>query len=223
MTMLIFISAVTSFLTSVLVCILMFTGRAAADLTPMYQTLREGRDELRSILGGQSQALDARLNNVDVKLGNAARQQTDELWGVAQRITGSLTGGLENVRKENEAKLEAVRNTVAAGLKDNETWLNLVRTTVTEALDKVRQENETKLEAIRGAVTTSLDKVRQDNEAKLEQMRQTVDERLQTTLETRLSENFKTVSEQLLKVHQGLGEMKDLANDVGNLQRALTT
>jgi BMFP domain-containing protein YqiC len=154
MTVSILISASTFVVMCILVCILMFTGRAAADLTPMYQTLHEGRDELRNILGGQSQALD-----VDTKLTNAARQQTEELWGVAQRIACSLTNGLDKVRKDSETKLEAVRNTVAAGLKDTETRLNLVRTTVTGALDKVRQENETKLEAIRGAVTTSLDKV----------------------------------------------------------------
>ena len=51
MTMLILISAGASVLACVLVCILMFTGRAAADLTPMYKALREGREELRGILG----------------------------------------------------------------------------------------------------------------------------------------------------------------------------
>jgi DNA recombination protein RmuC len=53
-------------------------------------------------------------------------------------------------------------------------------------------------------------------------MRLTVDEKLQSTLETRLGEKFKTVSEQLAQVHRGLGEMQNLANDVGNLQRALS-
>jgi DNA recombination protein RmuC len=67
-----------------------------------------------------------------------------------------------------------------------------------------------------------MEKMRQGNEAKLEQMRATVDEKLQSTLETRLGEKFKAVSEQLAAVHQGLGEMQNLANDVGNLQRTLT-
>lgn len=105
------------------------------------------------------------------------------------------------------------------GLKDTESRLDLVRTTVTELLDKVRKENEAKLDAIRATVTESLDKVREGNESKLEKMRQTVDEKLQSTLETRLGEKFKTVSEQLIEVHQGLVDMRKLAAEVGNLQR----
>lgn len=66
-----------------MVCILMFTGRDATDLTPMYNALRDGRDELRNILGGQSQTIDARLNNVDAKLTTNAHQQNEQLGGVA--------------------------------------------------------------------------------------------------------------------------------------------
>ena len=64
--------------------------------------------------------------------------------------------------------------------------------------------------------------MREGNEKKLEQMRQTVDEKLQGTLEKRLGESFKLVSEQLAEVNKGLGEMQDLAADVGGLQRTLT-
>ena len=53
-------------------------------------------------------------------------------------------------------------------------------------------------------------------------MRQTVDEKLQTTLEARLSESFKQVAERLEQVHQGLGHMKTLAQGVGDLQRVLS-
>jgi DNA recombination protein RmuC len=64
--------------------------------------------------------------------------------------------------------------------------------------------------------------MRKDNEAKLEQMRATVDEKLQGTLETRLGESFKIVSERLEQVHKGLGEMQTLATGVGDLKRVLT-
>ena len=62
----------------------------------------------------------------------------------------------------------------------------------------------------------------QDNAAKLEQMRQTVDEKLHATLEQRLSESFRQVSERLELVHKGLGEMQSLATGVGDLKRVLT-
>lgn len=60
------------------------------------------------------------------------------------------------------------------------------------------------------------------NDEKLEQMRKTVDEKLHDTLEKRLGESFKLVSERLEQVQKGLGEMQNLASDVGGLKRALT-
>src|SRR5688572_27306154 len=77
-------------------------------------------------------------------------------------------------------------------------------------------------ETLRGAVEQRLDRIQQDNSAKLEQMRQTVDEKLQSTLEKRLSESFKQVSERLELVHKGLGEMQTLAAGVGDLKRVLS-
>jgi DNA recombination protein RmuC len=61
-----------------------------------------------------------------------------------------------------------------------------------------------------------------DNEKRLEQMRQTVDEKLQGTLEARLGESFKLVSDRLEQVHKGLGEMQTLASGVGDLKRVLS-
>src|SRR6185369_16207709 len=64
--------------------------------------------------------------------------------------------------------------------------------------------------------------IQTDNAARLEQMRLTVDEKLQTTLETRLGESFRIVSERLEQVHKGLGEMQSLASGVGDLKKVLT-
>src|SRR5437899_1435256 len=77
-------------------------------------------------------------------------------------------------------------------------------------------------ETLRGAVEQSLERIQQDNASKLEQMRQTVDEKLHATLEQRLSESFRQVSERLELVHKGLGEMQSLAAGVGDLKRVLT-
>jgi DNA recombination protein RmuC len=77
-------------------------------------------------------------------------------------------------------------------------------------------------ETLRGAVEQRLERLQQDNSAKLEQMRQTVDEKLHATLEKRLSESFRQVSERLELVHKGLGEMQTLAAGVGDLKRVLS-
>jgi len=74
----------------------------------------------------------------------------------------------------------------------------------------------------RSEIARQMEVLRNSNEQKLEQMRVTVDEKLQTTLERRLAESFKSVSEHLDHVQRGLGEMKTLAADVGGLKKALT-
>ena len=91
-----------------------------------------------------------------------------------------------------------------------------------EQLAKLTLSNEQRLEAVRVTVEQRLDAMRIDNAAKLEQMRATVDEKLQATLEQRLGESFKMVSDRLEQVHRGLGEMQSLATGVGDLKRVLS-
>ena len=71
-------------------------------------------------------------------------------------------------------------------------------------------------------IEKNLKSIRDDNAAQLSEMRKTVDEKLQTTLEKRLTESFKQVSERLEQVHKGLGEMQTIATGVGDLKRVLT-
>jgi DNA recombination protein RmuC len=85
----------------------------------------------------------------------------------------------------------------------------------------MQRDQRTQLENIRTMVDQRLLALQIDNSAKLEQMRQTVDEKLQTTLEARLGESFRLVSERLEQVHKGLGEMQTLASGVGDLKRVL--
>lgn len=89
-------------------------------------------------------------------------------------------------------------------------------------LSDMTSMNETKLERIRGTVEEKLIQLQQDNSQKLEQMRATVDEKLHATLEQRLGDSFKLVSERLELVHKGIGEMQSLANGVGDLRKVLT-
>ena len=71
-------------------------------------------------------------------------------------------------------------------------------------------------------VDLRLKELREENTHQIEKMRATVDEKLQGTLERRLAESFKLVSDRLEQVHKGLGAMQQLASDVGGLQRVLT-
>jgi DNA recombination protein RmuC len=82
--------------------------------------------------------------------------------------------------------------------------------------------NIQKLDKINETVEQKLVALQEDNSKKLEQMRATVDEKLHDTLEKRLGESFKIVSERLEQVHKGLGEMQSLAIGVGDLKKVLT-
>src|SRR6266566_4399810 len=88
---------------------------------------------------------------------------------------------------------------------------------------KAQREELTKsLEGMRSTVDLRLKQLQEDNAKQIDRMRATVDEKLQGTLEKRLGESFKLVSDRLEQVHQGLGAMQQLASDVGGLQRVLT-
>jgi DNA recombination protein RmuC len=100
--------------------------------------------------------------------------------------------------------------------------MSLGRDENAKAAKTQRDELTASLESVRSIVDLRLKQLQEDNSQQIEKMRATVDEKLQGTLERRLGESFKLVSERLEKVHQGLGAMQQLASDVGGLQRVLT-
>src|ERR1700688_611780 len=85
-----------------------------------------------------------------------------------------------------------------------------------------REELTKSLESVRSIVDDRLRQLQEHNAKQIDKMRSTVDEKLQGTLEKRLGESFKLVSDRLEQVHQGLGAMQQLASDVGGLQKVLT-
>jgi DNA recombination protein RmuC len=90
------------------------------------------------------------------------------------------------------------------------------------ALVRLTESMREQLREMQLGVDQRLQRIQLDTEKKLEQMRATVDEKLHATLEQRLGESFKQVAERLEQVHKGLGEMQNLARDVGSLNRVLT-
>lgn len=99
--------------------------------------------------------------------------------------------------------------------------LDSIAREITVASTKIEDLNKVNV-VLYKTVEQKLAEIRQDNEKRLDQMRQTVDEKLQKTLESRLTTTFKTVSDQLEQVYRQLGEMQNLAKGVGNLEKVLT-
>ena len=187
------------------------------------------REEVRGTLTSHQQVLEGRL-------ATFAQAQNDQLNGMRKEASDGRAK-LEEALKANSDAFAHTQTTrlgeTNQAMKDLAERLEKAHqaagTLQREALEAIAvkiqaltEGNEKKQDAIREALTLSLDQLRKENEAKLEQMRATVDEKLQGTLEARLGESFKLVSDRLELVHKGLGEMQSLATGVGDLKRVLT-
>ncbi len=128
-----------------------------------------------------------------------------------------------------QSQREELRNNLSAFEKrfdDNaKAQQDLLRERFEDLLKQLHNQGKQSLDAVkdvRETVEKQLKEIRDDNGKRLEEMRKTVDEKLQDTLEKRLGESFKQVSERLELVHQGLGEMQTIASGVGDLKKVLT-
>jgi len=139
---------------------------------------------------------------------------------------GGMAERLERVEREVRMQLQA---TAQAQRQEMGHTLSQAHAATLQQLDSMRRQiegltesNARRMAEVRATLEGRIRELQADNGARLEEMRKTVDEKLHATLETRLSESFKQVSERLERVHQGLGEMQQLALGVGDLKRVLT-
>jgi DNA recombination protein RmuC len=130
----------------------------------------------------------------------AAKELREELTTNFGNLGGPLTETLGHLGAQQKERLE----------------------NVSMALDLLTQKHERTQAELKQSVEARLDAIRTENAAKLDEMRNTVDEKLQTTLESRLGQSFNRVVEQLERVHKGIGEMQTLAAGVGDLKKVLS-
>ena len=151
----------------------------------------------------------------------------------SRELRGEISGTIKNFNDSVLQQLAEMARLQQQQLESFATQLNAQRDHIGQRLEQLREEsaalltrltetNARKLEELKLAVESKLTQLQTDNAAKLEEMRRTVDEKLQGTLEKRLGESFKLVSDRLEQVHKGLGEMQTLASGVGDLKKVLT-
>jgi DNA recombination protein RmuC len=140
-----------------------------------------------------------------------------------------LTGGSASKFVKLESKLESIdkgQEKIERSLRSQLMEISNLQQNQLDNYAKqimlLSQSNENRLEKMRETVEISISRLQEDNSKKLDQMRATVDEKLHATLEQRLGESFKLVSERLEMVHKGLGEMQSLASGVGDLKKVLS-
>jgi DNA recombination protein RmuC len=162
----------------------------------------------------------------DAGNGAETRSQLDAIRVQNERLERDLRTELANARAETAQNAKSARDELAGNLaqftQTLQNQLASIASLQNERLATLTQSNEQRLEAVRATVESRLELLRTDNAQKLDQMRNTVDEKLHETLELRLGERFKMVSDRLEQVHKGLGEMQALATGVGDLKKVLT-
>jgi len=127
------------------------------------------------------------------------------------RIRPSAGGDPDVARRELRDELRSAREEARLSARE-------LREEVTKSIDATQAS----LDRVRVTLDQRVRELQEGNERKLDEMRRTVDEKLHDTLEKRLGESFKLVSDRLDTVHKGLGEMQQLATGVGDLKRVLT-
>ncbi len=162
----------------------------------------------RDAMGESTKLFEARIQERFETLSLATRQTLDSLKLDVNAQLAVMSGALKDQLDANGSQIR--------------TQFSTLQESVSQQLASLVQGNQQNAEHLRLALNERLAAIQQDNTSKLEEMRRTVDEKLHATLEQRLGESFKLVSERLEQVQAGLGEMKTLAGSVGDLKRVMT-
>lgn len=139
---------------------------------------------------------------------------TVEFEKAQEKIIRAFREDISMNRRETQATNKELREELGQNLKN-------LSDSLLQRLDELSKTNDVRMEKVRETVDKRLEDIQKDSSEKLEKMRETVDEKLHATLEKRLGESFKLVSERLDLVHKGLGEMQTLATGVGDLKKVL--
>ena len=178
------------------------------ELTTTVGTLAADSVKSRQAMAESAVLFETRIQERFEALALATRSTLDSLKADIQSQLGTMSTALKDQLDGNGNQ---IRNQFSA-----------LQETVSQQLTGLVQGSQQNAEQLRTALNERLAAIQADNATKLEEMRRTVDEKLHATLEQRLGESFKLVSDRLEQVHKGLGEMQTLASSVGDLKRVMT-
>lgn len=154
-----------------------------------------------------------------LKMAKLTEYVSQKMDDNADNLSDQVSYQLDLAQKD---QVLALNNQINRLQNDLYTQLNDIRDVLHQSLNENRDRSDQRLEIINRNLTNSVKEMQESNEKRLEEMRQTVEEKLEQTLQNRLKASFETVSKQLESVNQGLGEMKNVAQDVGTLNKVLS-
>ena len=187
----------------------------------MYQietSLRDNIADFRDANGAERAADRDEMNRNLRGMNDSIVSVIGEMSRTQQQQLDSFGGQIRATSRADEERLERMSRNIDEKLQDYDRQM----TRVTRTLDEKLAVNEQRLNEMRRTLDENMVRLQGENEKKLEQIRVTVDEKLNSTLDKRLGESFRTVSERLEQVYKGLGEMQNLAAGVGDLKKVLT-
>jgi len=199
------------------------SGEAVAEQMRLGRTeSQDAAKSLREELGTNLKASNDTVFNTLDGLGKTLISQLEGMTKQVKSLEETNQTKVNEIRRENADGLKTLNESISQALteliKNQKEQMDAVRTQLREQAES----NQGSLDRIRNTFDERVKELQEGNERKLEEMRKTVDEKLHDTLEKRLGESFKLVTNQLETVHKGLGEMQVLASGVGELKRVLT-
>ncbi len=180
------------------------------------------RAELIALLESNNDILKTGLLDSRRELREVSTENRLEINELFRGFQETLQQNDKNNRLELNTALQSFERKFSEGIKDFNEQLRLQFMDLNKQQMEANQRVKTSINEIRESIEKQLQTIREDNSRQLHEMRRTVDEKLHDTLEKRLSESFKLVSERLEQVHKGLGEMQNLAVGVGDLKKVLS-
>lgn len=153
---------------------------------------------------------------------NSAENRIEYMEKLLDKTEKTLREEMGLSRGELSSSMKGLSDSLISRISEMSKLQQMQVDSMDTRMARLAETNEEKLEAMRKELESKLNSIMKDNSEKLEAMRMTVDEKLHDTLEKRLGDSFRLVSERLEQVHKGLGEMQILATGVGDLKKVLT-
>lgn len=178
------------------------------------ETLHEVEKEIKASVETQGKVVNASITSANTAQTSTFGAYMNNITQISEQTRNAVNENFEKLTMKVDARLQTLGTQMSERL-------DKLDENVQKSLDKVRDENTAQLEKVRRDNAEQLERVRKDNADQLDRMRATVDEKLNETLEKRLAQSFKTVQDSLESVYKGLGEMKTLGEQVGNMNKLL--
>ncbi len=193
--------------------------RNPKDHSQDFADLRKSNEDTKNAIGGLQQSFET----TSAVTKEMITGQTSTVTSAIQGVTQSVSEQFHGFRAENTNQMQAMQHSVGEQVAAIRSDSSRAIETVLQVSQTIHAENAQNTKMLTDAVHQDMQLMREDMQENLNDIRHTVDEQLQTNLEKKLQESFRTVSDQLMAVQNGLGQMNALASDVGDLRKTLSS